>query len=132
MLFRRYLIPQAVARFRGAQSFYKHQDNLTENDIHFNNALRTTEEGSYVSTARFLIHGVYPALRQLKFDILSSNWNELSNDKKAGIKLAETGWDSEMHHYPHIFEVDNKMYMIYNGNEFGKYGIGLAELIEEL
>jgi hypothetical protein len=96
MLFRRYLIPQAVARFRGAQSFYKHQDNLTENDIHFNNALRTTEEGSYVSTARFLIHGVYPALRQLKFDILSSNWNKLSNDKKAGIKrsvmeLALTG-----------------------------------------
>ncbi len=96
MLFRRYLIPQAVARFRGAQSFYKHQDDLTENDIHFNNALRTTEEGSYVSTARFLIHGVYPALRQLKFDILSSNWNELSDDKKAGIKrsvmeLALTG-----------------------------------------
>jgi len=96
MLFRRYLIPQAVARFRGAQSFYKHQDNLTEEDIHFNNALRTTEEGSYVSTARFLIHGVYPALRQLKFDILSSNWNELSDDKKAGIKksvmeLALTG-----------------------------------------
>jgi predicted GH43/DUF377 family glycosyl hydrolase len=54
------------------------------------------------------------------------------DDKKAGIELAETGWDSEMHHYPHIFEVDNKMYMIYNGNEFGKYGIGLAELIEEL
>lgn len=96
MLFRRYLIPQAVARFRGAQSFYKHQDDLTENDIHFNNALRTTEEGSYVSMARFLIHGVYPALRQLKFDILSSNWNELSDDKKAGIKrsvveLALTG-----------------------------------------
>lgn len=96
MLFRRYLIPQVVARFRGAQSFYKHQDNLTEEDIHFNNALRTTEEGSYVSTARFLIHGVYPALRQLKFDILSSNWNELSEDKKAGIKkslmeLALTG-----------------------------------------
>jgi len=90
MLFRRYLIPQAVARFRGAQSFYKHQDDLTEDDIHFNNALRTTEEGSYVSTARFLIHGVYPALKQLKFDILSSNWNELSDDKKAGIKRSVT------------------------------------------
>jgi hypothetical protein len=90
MLFRKYLIPQAVSRFRGAQSFYKHQDDLTEDDIHFNNALRTTEEGSYVSTARFLIHGVYPALKQLKFDILSSNWNELSDDKKAGIKRSIT------------------------------------------
>lgn len=53
-------------------------------------------------------------------------------DEKAGIELAKTGWDSEMHHYPHIFEVDNKIYMIYNGNEFGKYGLGLAELTEKL
>lgn len=90
MLFRRYLIPQAVARFRGIQSVHKHQDDLTEGDIHFNNALRTTEEGSYVSTVRFLIHGVYPALKQLKFDILSSNWNELSSDKKANIKRTVT------------------------------------------
>lgn len=96
LLFRRYLIPQAVARFRGLTKALVHEDDLTEDDIHFNNALRTTEEGSYVSTIRFIRHTIYPALKQLKFDIISTNWNELSKDKKAGIKksvmeLALTG-----------------------------------------
>jgi len=96
LLFRRYLIPQAVARFRGLTKALVHEDDLTEDDIHFNNALRTTEEGSYVSTIRFIRHTIYPALKQLKFDIISTNWNELSEDKKAGIKksvmeLALTG-----------------------------------------
>jgi hypothetical protein len=35
-----------------------------------------------------------------------------------------------MHHYPHVFELNGKYYMTYNGNEFGKYGFGLAILEE--
>jgi predicted GH43/DUF377 family glycosyl hydrolase len=54
------------------------------------------------------------------------NW--IRNDENVGIKLSDDGWDSQMHHYPHIFEVNNNVYMIYNGNEFGKYGFGLAIL----
>lgn len=54
------------------------------------------------------------------------NW--VRNDENAGIELSDNGWDSQMHHYPHIFEVNNDVYMIYNGNEFGKYGFGLAIL----
>ena len=38
-------------------------------------------------------------------------------------------WDSEMICYPHAFEHTGKTYMLYNGNEFGKHGFGLAELI---
>jgi hypothetical protein len=30
--------------------------------------------------------------------------------------------------YPHVFECDGKVYLLYNGNEFGRYGFGLAEL----
>ena len=37
-------------------------------------------------------------------------------------------WDSDMQCYPHVFECDGKIYMLYNGNEFGRYGFGLAEL----
>jgi hypothetical protein len=86
MLFRRYLIPQLVTRFRGVSTAFVSEENLEDGDIHFNDALRTTEEGSYVSALRFLRHGIYPALRKLKFDLLSTNWNELDDDKKAGIK----------------------------------------------
>jgi predicted GH43/DUF377 family glycosyl hydrolase len=51
------------------------------------------------------------------------------DDSNAGIGLSDTGWDSEMQHYPHIFELDNNHYMVYNGNDFGRYGLGLAKLI---
>ena len=55
------------------------------------------------------------------------NWTR--DDKKAGIEYSETGeWDGDMHHYPHIFELDGNHYMLYNGNDFGKFGFGLAVL----
>tara|TARA_R110001632_G_scaffold187583_1_gene308014 strand:+ start:1347 stop:2315 length:969 start_codon:yes stop_codon:yes gene_type:complete len=52
-------------------------------------------------------------------------------DAEAGIGYSANGWDSTMQHYPHVFEVDGKHYMTYNGNDFGKYGFGLAELEDE-
>jgi len=57
------------------------------------------------------------------------NWTR--DDDKSGIGYSETGWDSTMHHYPHVFELDGAHYMIYNGNDFGKYGFGLAILEDE-
>lgn len=39
-------------------------------------------------------------------------------------------WDSEMKCYPNLFECDGKIYLLYNGNTFGKYGFGLAALTE--
>lgn len=37
-------------------------------------------------------------------------------------------WDSDMQCYPHVFEFNGKVYLLYNGNEFGRWGFGLAEL----
>lgn len=37
-------------------------------------------------------------------------------------------WDSDMQCYPNVFEVDGTVYLLYNGNEFGRYGFGLAVL----
>ena len=61
-------------------------------------------------------------------DLIS--WNR--DDKKAGISISEKGFDSEMVAYPHVFELDGKIYMLYLGNEVGRYGFGLAELKGEL
>lgn len=55
------------------------------------------------------------------------NW--IRDDSKAGIDISEEGWDSEMVSYPHVFELDDKIYMLYQGNEIGRYGFGLAELV---
>jgi predicted GH43/DUF377 family glycosyl hydrolase len=57
------------------------------------------------------------------------NW--IRDDDNAGIGYSKEGWDSTMQHYPHVFKVDNTHYMLYNGNDFGKYGFGLAVLENE-
>lgn len=56
------------------------------------------------------------------------HWNR--DDAKSGIDVTEAEWDSEMMCYPNTFECDGQIYMLYNGNEFGKYGFGLAKLVE--
>ena len=32
--------------------------------------------------------------------------------------------------YAHVFELDDEIYMLYQGNEMGRYGFGLAQLID--
>ena len=56
------------------------------------------------------------------------NW--CRDDSKAGISvsLEKNTFDNEMVAYPHVFEVNDKIYMLYLGNEVGRYGFGLAEL----
>ena len=49
-------------------------------------------------------------------------------DELASLRVSESGWDSEMIAYPAIFDVENRRYMLYNGNGFGASGFGLAEL----
>ncbi|HMK27086.1 MAG TPA: hypothetical protein VK483_13735 [Chitinophagaceae bacterium] len=56
------------------------------------------------------------------------NW--VRDDANAGIGFSAEGWDSDMQCYPHIFKCDDKICMLYNGNEFGRYGFGLAVLEE--
>ena len=44
------------------------------------------------------------------------------------ITISKSGWDSEMVCYPFVFEHKNEIYMLYNGNQYGKEGFGLAKL----
>lgn len=50
------------------------------------------------------------------------------DDEELGIGLSPSGWDSQMMCYPHVFASDDRIYMLYNGNEFGRDGFGLAVL----
>jgi predicted GH43/DUF377 family glycosyl hydrolase len=54
------------------------------------------------------------------------NWER--DDTKAGIQISESGWDDETIAYPHVFEVDERIYMLYLGNQVGRFGFGLAQL----
>lgn len=58
------------------------------------------------------------------------NW--VRDDDNAGISVSKNGFDNEMVAYPNVFELDGKIYMLYLGNEVGRYGFALAELKGEL
>ncbi|MDO9404322.1 MAG: hypothetical protein Q7T87_09840 [Polaromonas sp.] len=50
------------------------------------------------------------------------------NDNKVGIEVSEHGWDSEMIEYPFVFDHKGRRYMLYNGNGYGRTGLGIAIL----
>lgn len=52
-------------------------------------------------------------------------------DDCAGIDVSESGWDSEMISYPHVFNLNDRWYMFYLGNEVGRNGFGVAEMVDD-
>jgi len=49
-------------------------------------------------------------------------------DKESGIDVSASGWDSEMLAYPYVLKQKGVYYMLYNGNDYGKTGIGIATM----
>lgn len=49
-------------------------------------------------------------------------------DERVGIDVSPSGWDSEMIEYAFVFDHNGDRFMIYNGNNFGKTGLGYARL----
>jgi hypothetical protein len=47
---------------------------------------------------------------------------------RTGIDVSASGWDSDMIEYPYVFKHKGSTYMLYNGNDYGKTGFGLAIL----
>ena len=54
------------------------------------------------------------------------NWTR--DDDNPNLAIVDDDWDSDMQCYPHAFKCDGKIYLLYNGNEFGRFGFGVAEL----
>jgi len=48
------------------------------------------------------------------------------DDARAQLPRSPNGWDSEMITYPVVFPQDGTLHMLYNGNGYGRTGIGLA------
>ena len=57
----------------------------------------------------------------------SDDGKSWSRDSAPCLDTSETGWDSQMVCYPFVFHHKGKKLMLYNGNYYGKSGIGLAE-----
>ena len=48
-------------------------------------------------------------------------------DDKLEISQSSDGFDSRMREYAHVIEHKGKKFMFFNGNEYGRHGIGMAE-----
>lgn len=53
-----------------------------------------------------------------------TSWQRL--DQMVGIDVSEAGWDSDMIAYPYVLLSGGRKYLFYNGNGFGRSGIGYA------
>ena len=49
-------------------------------------------------------------------------------DELVSLDVSPDGWDSDMVCYPFIFDYMDDRYMLYNGNDYGKSGFGIAKL----
>jgi hypothetical protein len=50
-------------------------------------------------------------------------------DAEGGLLPSEGGWDSEMTAYPFVFDEGGRRFMAYNGNGYGRTGVGLAVFV---
>jgi hypothetical protein len=50
------------------------------------------------------------------------------DDDHPRLDVSPGEWDSDMLCYPHAFDCDDRVFLLYNGNEFGRYGFGAAVL----
>ena len=53
------------------------------------------------------------------------------DDALVPLEVPQGAWDSDMQCYPFAFECEKEHYLLYNGNEFGRHGFGVAILKEE-
>ena len=55
------------------------------------------------------------------------HWEHSDSEIKVAEKQGE--WDEHMIEYPYVFEHEQNLNMLYNGNGFGKSGFGLARIL---
>lgn len=136
-------VPQMSLKIRMATSkdglnWQKHNKNLIADSIDGNESQASPDvifiNGKYHMFFDYWDPMTFRKSRKRKIGYACSedliNWKR--DDQKAGIEVSESGWDSEMLAYPHVFELDGNIYMFYLGNEVGRYGFGLAQLEGEL
>jgi len=52
----------------------------------------------------------------------------IRKDAENEIDVSSSGWDSQMIEYAHVFDLNGRRFMLYNGNGYGKTGFGLARM----
>lgn len=86
LMFKNFFMSSFKYRYKGFESSLKSKDELTEDDITFNNAEQEFTEGIYTSFIRFINQGVIPALKGLELAHMKEYYSSLSDYEKANLK----------------------------------------------
>lgn len=65
---------------------------------------------------------------RIRYATSSDGVKWVRQDDIVGIDVSPSGWDSKMICYPFVFDHMGERYMLYNGNDYGRTGFGLAIL----
>jgi hypothetical protein len=58
----------------------------------------------------------------------SSDGVAWTRSQDLGLTAGSADWESEMVEYPCIFDWKGRRFMLYNGNHYGRTGVGIARL----
>jgi len=86
MMFKNFFLSSLKHRYKGIETSLIAKEDLTEDDISFNNAEQEFTEGIYTTFIRFIRQGVLPALKGLQLAHIKDNYNSLSDYEKANLK----------------------------------------------
>lgn len=98
------------------------------------------DDGSYTSNPSVLIEGnayrmwySYKDEGRYRIGYAESRdggtW--VRRDDRAGLEPSADGWDGEEVAYPSVFVHGPDLFMLYNGNQYGRTGFGIARLARE-
>jgi sucrose-6-phosphate hydrolase SacC (GH32 family) len=76
----------------------------------------------------YMFYGYSDAKTQYKLEYATSTNCENWQSNPIEIYGGDSDLDNEMSAYPSIFFTNDKYYILYNGNDYGKYGLLLGEL----
>tara|TARA_R110000772_G_scaffold62137_3_gene139651 strand:+ start:7515 stop:18467 length:10953 start_codon:yes stop_codon:yes gene_type:complete len=82
-----------LRRWRGAATMLKKSEELRDVDRYYSEDMKQYQEGFYVTAARFIRNSLIPAAKELKFEILTADYKNLSKHEKANMRrlVAELG-----------------------------------------
>jgi hypothetical protein len=86
LMFKNFFLSGLKYRYQGISKSLKKKEDLTDDDIVFNNAEQEFTEGTYVTFIRFVRNVVFPALKGLQLAHMSDGYNKLTDYEKANLR----------------------------------------------
>lgn len=87
-MYRKYLVPMGVARFRGFTHFHKKIDELEDHQLHFSEGLQDYETGMYTEFIRYMFTTVKDVIKKGSLKAVTENWKNMTDTQKGQFRKA--------------------------------------------